>query len=93
MVKETRTFTIPLCLVVLWCSVYKKKEEFSLFLLTFLSSLLMSCIVEVPNFSSYFNYRDIEIVRGKIISIPTYRGNERRGYNLSLSSCSDGEGN
>ena len=75
---------------LLW-SVYKKKEELSLFLLTFITVLFVLFSI-IPCKSSSLNEKTV-IVGGKIISIPSYRGNENRGYNISITSYSDGEGN
>ena len=90
--KKTCFFASIILLSALLESVYKKKEEFSLFLLTFLTSLIM-IFDSHRSISFILPIKEVEIVRGKIISFPSYRGNETRGYNITLSSYSDGKGN
>ena len=80
-------------IVFLW-ALYKRKDDLSVFLLTFIVASLFGFESITPSSLVVpMKAKDTLIVGGKIISIPSYRGNETRGYNIELTCCSDGEGN
>ena len=81
-------------LIFLVLSLCRRKDELSVFLLTFIVASLFGFESILPSSVSVpMKAKDTLIVGGKIISIPSYRGNETRGYNIELTCCSDGEGN
>ena len=82
-----------LCLFLL-ISIVKRKADLSIFLLTFIIAVvvLSKTVLQLPSLF-FINENCIKIVGGKIISIPSYRGSEKRGYSILVSHYSDGEGN
>ena len=68
-----------LCLFLL-VSIVKRKADLSIFLLTFIIAVvvLSKTVLQLPSLF-FINENCIKIVGGKIISIPSYRGNEKRG--------------
>ena len=80
--------------IILSFSLYKRKDDLSVFLLTFIiAAFLFHKTITPSSLVVPMKAQETLIVGGKIISIPSYRGNESRGYNLELSCYSDGEGN